>query len=137
MDPGVCGGHGVELMDADGEPYCDCFKGYTGELCAECISGYQKTGDDCVPRSAQDPDPCGDHGVIAVDSEGDYYCQCDEGYTGDKCGVCSEGYVFNNLIFVFIALNLGCISFNVDGGDFSSDSSNPCIACLSEPSNFI
>lgn len=89
----VCSGHGVEVNDGDGITYCDCFTGYTGEICADCMAGYEQAGDDCVPRSAQDPDPCGDHGVVSVNGEKQYYCQCDEGYSGDKCGVCDRGYV--------------------------------------------
>jgi hypothetical protein len=51
-----CGDHG-ECVDDPGGAYCDCEKGYGGELCTECTEGYVDNNGVCEA----DCGDCGDH----------------------------------------------------------------------------
>lgn len=87
-----CGAYGSCQEDAGA--MCVCHEGYTGDGCAECANGYEKNGSRCVSSEGMtscDDNPCGANGTCD-DSGGQVSCDCDEGYTGDDCSECDDGY---------------------------------------------
>ncbi|CAD5113058.1 DgyrCDS2252 [Dimorphilus gyrociliatus] len=57
------------------EPKCDCPADYSGKFCEN------KIGDPCADN------PCKNNGrcILGEEEFEKYYCECDEGYTGDHC----------------------------------------------------
>jgi hypothetical protein len=96
-DPGPCGsidcsGHGTCAV-YDGLPECVCHTGYLGNDCSECAEGFADLGDgQCVPDPCLSL-PCGDHSHCEIDpTSGETQCVCDEGYAGEQCDRCDDGY---------------------------------------------
>ncbi len=73
----TCSDHGICDVDEDGEPYCICESGFS-DRGLECVEG-------CTS------DFCSGHGTC-TDTDDGPTCDCDEGYTGEQCGECAEGY---------------------------------------------
>jgi hypothetical protein len=91
-----CGEFG-SCGEVDGGSACVCDEGYAGEDCADCADGYAMAGGICVPEDDNtgdalcEDDPCNGHGSCDG-SSGEVQCECAEGYTGDDCSECDEGY---------------------------------------------
>ena len=79
--------------DAGGEATCVCDKGYTGSDCIACAVGYQDLDGDgtCESACALAGLDCGDNGVCD-ESTGSIECVCVDGYVGEVCDECAEGW---------------------------------------------
>lgn len=86
----TCNGNG-ECSDDTGATACACDEGYTGGACELCDDGYQDNDDDglCAPACASDT--C-DAPHVCADASGAAACVCPEGYAGEDCETCAEGY---------------------------------------------
>uniref|UniRef100_A0A8D8ES81 Basement membrane-specific heparan sulfate proteoglycan core protein n=1 Tax=Culex pipiens TaxID=7175 RepID=A0A8D8ES81_CULPI len=100
---------------------CRCPPGYRGLSCESCDFGYVRQSSGpwlgrCVPRAQEcrpgyygdpnrgipcQPCPCpvpGDKSrarTCSLDNYNNVICNCDRGYTGDRCQQCAPGYVGN------------------------------------------
>ena len=73
-------------------PRCVCDEQFDSQSCSSCALGYTRRGDRCVPDALDcRDDPCGSRGSCESSSEGDA-CNCDDAYTGNRCGTCADGY---------------------------------------------
>ena len=83
--------------DSSGEAKCSCPVGYEGSDCEDCSEGYQDNDDNgsCLPTCDAGSIDCGANGSCD-DSSGEATCDCGEGYEGDDCGSCTEGYQDND-----------------------------------------
>jgi hypothetical protein len=89
--PNTCDQHGT-CDDSSGQIICTCDTGYTGPHCDLCASGYHPDNlGNCVVNESCRPETCNHHGDCD-DSDGEILCTCDEGYTGDYCSWCADGY---------------------------------------------
>ncbi|HSA32782.1 MAG TPA: hypothetical protein P5077_03560 [bacterium] len=77
--------------DAGGTATCVCDDGYTGVNCDQCLSGFTKIGNDCVPNQPCPVNYCNGHGTCS-DGTGVPLCTCFTGYTGTTCLQCASGY---------------------------------------------
>ncbi len=90
---GPCGSRGRCSTDQSGDDICICDQEYTGQRCANCTDGFQDHDRDGICRPA-----CGVADVfcpgnrVCSDVTGAAICLCEEGYTGDSCSECAEGY---------------------------------------------
>jgi alpha-tubulin suppressor-like RCC1 family protein len=75
MVNGPCG-NGV----CDRQGACICNTGWEGATCRTNI-------DECMRGT-----PCGAHGTCNNLTQGTYTCACDDGYDGDACDECAEGW---------------------------------------------
>ena len=99
---------------------CECNTGYSGKKCSQCVEGYYSSYSssdsfnmNCTGMLIQQFDlvlkmhdiwqlliiflecECYSHGTNICDVlSGD--CSCNDGYTGDSCNLCSEGYYDSN-----------------------------------------
>ncbi len=86
-----CNGHGT-CDDSTGEAVCTCETGYTGVFCESCDVGYHDDGTfNCVPDEHCTATTCDGHGDCD-DSTGEVGCSCHEGYTGEYCETCEDGF---------------------------------------------
>ena len=94
--PGSCNYHGA-CEDSTGEVVCTCDDEYIGNNCDECVSGYQDNDQDgtCLPACATMALDCSNHGSCS-DSGGVAVCVCEDGYAGQHCAACADGYQDNN-----------------------------------------
>ena len=78
--------------DTSGEVVCTCDEGYAGSDCSACAEGFQDDDGDlfCAPTCATAELACV-HGSCD-DASGSPGCVCDEGYAGDDCSACAEGF---------------------------------------------
>jgi len=83
--------------DDTGTAVCICNYGYTGYACGDCAEGFQDNDNDgdCVHTCATSGKECTGNSVCD-DSSGAAVCVCIEGYTGDDCSNCAEGYQDND-----------------------------------------
>lgn len=75
---------------------CDqCIEGYTGDNCDECANGtLQLVDGSCIDDPCAVEGVCSGHGTCSVDLfNGEFSCDCSEGYTGDSCADCAEFHV--------------------------------------------
>ena len=88
-----CGSRGDCTSSRDGDDVCLCDEAYTGQRCANCADGFQDNDRDGICRAA-----CGVADVactgrrVCSDVTGTAICLCENGYTGDACSECAEGY---------------------------------------------
>ena len=84
---------GGECSDASGRAECQCHEGYTGDDCTECDSGYVQDGLVCMPRTCG-TDTCNESASASQcsDADGIATCTCAEGYVGNTCRNCADGY---------------------------------------------
>ncbi|MDQ2646281.1 MAG: hypothetical protein M3020_20880 [Myxococcota bacterium] len=93
-DEDSCGENG-DCDDDDGSLACDCYEGYDGAACDECAEGFQDNDDNdsCEPA-------CGDNScpenADCDDGDGSLGCTCQEGYDGEDCDQCAEGFQDND-----------------------------------------
>ncbi|KAJ8920571.1 hypothetical protein NQ315_004710, partial [Exocentrus adspersus] len=104
-----CNGHSQTCNPNTGE--CFCQHNTIGEKCERCAPGFygnplRGTPTDCkrcaCPLLNEEnnfsPSCQLDFFVERVEDEGNYVCtQCPEGYTGDHCDICDDGYYGNPL----------------------------------------
>lgn len=89
--PTTCSGHGA-CSGTGGVVSCDCEKGYQGDYCEQCATGYHKKEGACVENeSCSKTNPCGSHGTCSDDT-GEAICNCANGYTGRICNRCGAGF---------------------------------------------
>ncbi|HJL15799.1 MAG TPA: calcium-binding EGF-like domain-containing protein [Sandaracinaceae bacterium LLY-WYZ-13_1] len=89
-------------VEPDGGPAPDdggasCPPRYAGEDCTECAEGYLDWGDgECRPGcdvTGPDALDCGIGAECFLSpADGERYCLCLDGYTGDDCDECAEGW---------------------------------------------
>ena len=79
-----------------------------------------------------DPDPCNDHGTCAIE-DGDAACTCYEGFDGDWCDECAEGYesypdcVANQTTPGFVSITAGTFWLGSPDGDCPAGYPGECI----------
>lgn len=79
--------------DAEGVARCACPPGYAGDDCTQCARGFHDplgTGT-CTATCAAVGLECGERQMCS-DAMGDPVCVCIEGYAGEGCTACAEGY---------------------------------------------
>lgn len=71
---------------------CACDVGHVGEHCDQCDVGYADPDGDgiCVRTCELD---CGDFGTCVIADDDSESCECNEGYEGAICEMCSTGFV--------------------------------------------
>ncbi len=84
----ACGDHG-SCDETDGT--CVCEAGWAGTGCDACADGYHEQAGSCVADERCTPDTCGPHGSCSLET-GALICTCAEGYRGDRCDACADGY---------------------------------------------
>lgn len=85
--------HADQCNDSSGAALCDCGEAYVGEGCDSCAAGYHfDQGDVCVADDSCRTTTCSGAGSCYTSSTGPA-CHCQEGYTGDHCELCADGYV--------------------------------------------
>ncbi len=94
-DQDPCGDHGDCRQDGAGVS-CDCHDGWDGSVCDRCADGYHDEDGACVLNSPCNPDPCV-HASKCEEIGGSAKCTCLEGYAGDTCDECAEGFVNEGL----------------------------------------
>ncbi|RJO68565.1 MAG: hypothetical protein C4523_07410 [Myxococcales bacterium] len=86
-------GEGFSESPAGGCETADCGPGQCavqgGQAVCLCPSGYIADGLSCIPDPC-DPDPCV-YGICRI-SGASVFCQCDQGYGGELCDRCADGY---------------------------------------------
>ncbi len=108
-----CGAHGV-CDEALGK--CGCEAAYGGSQCDRCATGFIRVDDQCVPGmcgdngDCNDGNPCNGEETCSVDHicvkgdavdcgpggacrTSDGRCDCQAGWSGERCDGCAEGYV--------------------------------------------
>eukprot|EP01105_Mastigella_eilhardi_P007211 TRINITY_DN18721_c0_g1_i1.p1 TRINITY_DN18721_c0_g1~~TRINITY_DN18721_c0_g1_i1.p1 ORF type:complete len:3503 (-),score=850.93 TRINITY_DN18721_c0_g1_i1:100-10434(-) len=97
----TCNGHGTLVNSS-----CMCDVGYAGDACQVCDEGYNNIGEDklqCISETICQEDTCGCKfgsdgytciplGTCSVGADSKAHCQCNDGYTGDYCTACLDGY---------------------------------------------
>lgn len=89
-DSNPCGAHGT-CDDSAGVIQCVCEPGWVGKLCTTCAAGHHSEGDACVLDQSCLPNSCDQHGTCQVVA-GKVACTCNEGYSGEFCADCADGY---------------------------------------------
>ncbi len=97
-DENPCGEHGDCRTDGAGVA-CDCDDGWDGNVCDRCADGYHDEDGACVPNSPCNPDPCV-HASKCAEVGGGAVCTCLNGYDGDLCDTCADGFVNDGLACV-------------------------------------
>lgn len=91
-------------MGPDGEPVCDCSRGYTGRRCEKCSEGF--IGNPLLPGGSctvsMPVSQCDPRGTLRQHPDG--RCECKEHVTGARCDQCSTRSFFLNSRW-----NTGCI----------------------------
>lgn len=81
-------------LGPDGEPVCDCNRGYTGRRCEQCSEGF--IGNPLLPGSCTAyqplPSQCDARGTLRQQPDG--RCECKEHVTGARCDQCSSRSFF-------------------------------------------
>jgi hypothetical protein len=92
-----CSGQG-DCMPRDNVeigPICSCNAGFAGNNCERCAAGYHRDSNErCVLDrlcKGQAKNPCGAHGTCS-DGDGVVFCNCDLGYEGPRCTLCTSGF---------------------------------------------
>lgn len=84
-------------LGPDGEPDCNCERGYTGRRCEICDRGYTGNplvyGGSCQPEQQSRCDP---RGTYRTHANG--ICECKKHVTGAKCDQCSTSSFYLNPI---------------------------------------
>ncbi len=86
-----CGPNSTGCVGEDGQAMCLCEDGWAGTRCDSCDEGWLDVDGDCLPSCAVVDLDCGEFGACD-DNEGEPICVCDEGYAGEFCEACDEGY---------------------------------------------
>lgn len=107
-------------MGPDGEPICDCNRGYTGRRCERCSEGF--VGNPLLPGSsctAEQPpiSHCDPRGTLRQHPDG--RCECKEQVTGARCDQCTS-----HSFYLSPRWNTGCISCFCNGVTQSCTSSS-------------
>lgn len=90
-----CSGHGV-CWDEGPAPECVCHTGYTGPQCGECAEDFVPVGDGTCRPDPCTTEQCEPHSHCEYDAAaGLPVCRCDDGYVGDDCDECDDGYYPN------------------------------------------
>jgi len=97
-DEDPCGEHGVCRTEGAGVA-CTCDDGWDGNLCNRCADGYHDESGACLPDTPCNPDPCV-HASKCDEVAGEARCTCLNGYDGDLCDDCAEGFVKDGLVCV-------------------------------------
>lgn len=86
----TCGGHG-ECDVVDGLAVCTCSERYGGPRCKQCAAGYHMSAGDCVADEECLETSCAGHGECTTEA-GFVVCECEDGYAGETCTDCVDGY---------------------------------------------
>ena len=75
---------------------CKCNHGNEGIKCVDCITGFTRVAhkcinDLCVTGSGAHTGVCSWNGQCAFNEGNEYWCECFDGVTGEKCDTCAEG----------------------------------------------
>ncbi len=126
-----CGSYGY--CDASsGEAQCVCNPGYNGDQCTTCADGFQDNDADgvCTPTCTESGLACGDHGMCDA-SGGQPMCACDQGYTGDACDQCADGFQDNDADGTCAPT---CDTAGLDCGDHGTcDDTSGAAVCVCDP----
>ncbi len=88
-----CGSRGDCTSSRDGDDVCVCNEEYIGQRCANCADGFQDHDRDGLCAAA-----CGVADLactgrrVCSDATGTALCLCENGYVGETCSECAEGY---------------------------------------------
>ncbi len=90
-EPFVC-------SDAEGVARCACPTGYAGDECTQCARGYHDPlgSGECTPTCSTVGLDCAERERCS-DARGEPECVCIEGYAGEGCLECADGYQDNAL----------------------------------------
>ncbi|XP_055635054.1 laminin subunit alpha-1 isoform X2 [Toxorhynchites rutilus septentrionalis] len=132
----MCNGH-AESCDLETGECGTCHHNTFGGTCERCLSGYygnalQGTAGDCNKCACPLAEPsnnfspsCQLKGGIGFINTTEYVCtQCPEGYTGDHCEICDDGYYGNPL-----ELGEKCLPCPCHGGPCNGRTGE-CIECV-------
>ncbi|XP_055540243.1 laminin subunit alpha-1 isoform X2 [Wyeomyia smithii] len=132
----MCNGH-AESCDLETGECGVCHHNTFGETCERCLPGFYGnaligTPNDCkkcacplVDASNNFSPSCQLKGAVGLTNATDYVCtQCPEGYTGDHCEICDDGYYGNPL-----ELGEKCLPCPCHGGPCHARTGE-CIECL-------
>lgn len=101
-----CNGNGTCEVK-NGAVACECSAGYTGPKCSQCATGFTKVGSKCVANDLCDAVECTENGSCVVDA-GTASCDCAEGWAGDVCDGCAEGYALIGTECVNKTMTVSC-----------------------------
>ncbi|RUS88463.1 hypothetical protein EGW08_003800, partial [Elysia chlorotica] len=88
--PCECNGHSQSCDIKTGR--CICRDNTAGDFCEKCARGYYGDATDGTPNDCQ-PCPCPNGGPCIQLPNKDLICtECEEGYGGNLCDVCLDGY---------------------------------------------
>ncbi|XP_058446853.1 laminin subunit alpha-1 isoform X1 [Malaya genurostris] len=132
----MCNGHAEDCNLETGE--CGlCHHNTFGDNCERCLPGFYGNAlvgksDDCKKCACPLEDAsnnfspsCQLKGAVGLTNKSDYVCtQCPEGYTGDHCEICDDGYYGNPL-----ELGSKCLPCPCHGGPCNVKTGE-CIECL-------
>ena len=98
-----CNGRGVGVSMTATTCICECVSPWGGDNCLSCGPKYRGAAcDSCAPGMFGHPvcapcdELCGQGGNGTVDAAtGSCNCECSDGYEGERCDQCSEGFVHN------------------------------------------
>ncbi|XP_063691882.1 laminin-like protein epi-1 isoform X2 [Bolinopsis microptera] len=73
-------------------PVCECGRGYTGEQCEQCATGFSRS-----PETGLCDRPCQCNGNSELCDEQGICLDCENNSTGDQCEVCVAGYYYSSV----------------------------------------
>lgn len=91
-----CSGHG-ECAIEGGKVSCTCEPGYAGNACSKCATGYMRDANGvCVQSDLCGALSCTENSECVI-TDGKAACECTDGWAGDKCDECADGYAMIGL----------------------------------------
>ncbi|MBN2497042.1 MAG: formylglycine-generating enzyme family protein [Deltaproteobacteria bacterium] len=96
----------------------ECVNDQGYPVCGDCVTSYHEEAGTCVENIPCQVDTCSGHGACD-DSSGVPVCTCDEGYAGDYCDACADGYedFGSGCVLFWISISGGAFLMGSDAGE--------------------